>query len=1028
MDPLARATLLKLVTGKAFPSQLPATVNSTSGGSQIATVTSKTIETQTNAVNNINTETSQGGPNDDASTDALEDDELRVQFGTVLDAADLAFSGNFYHASILTQAPNPCLQISGLGLVGLPLSERDAETVISCATLAPFGKGERTVVDKDVRDTWEIEPAKITFANSEWETYINGHVCQEACRSLGVEYGNSPPRMEFYKLLLYEQGSHFLPHQDTQKARGMFATVIIILPSMYTGGEVHVSHANSTKVLDFAPNSLLSTALLAWYTDVKHEVKPVTSGYRLALSYNLIHVAPPGVPKPTLPAEDDTAARLRQVLTKWREGDFAVLPETPFLAYILDHEYSETNLKGGADSLKGADAYKVRLLREIADDLDFQVGLGRLELCVSGPAEDEGYDYYSRRRHNYYDDGDMYGGTHSMMEETSRTTSISGLVDLQGNSWLASHQSIELSDENLVQDEPFEDEAPDDTDYEGYQGNYAGDVSEWYRRSVLVVAHKDDLDAICFVAGGLTYAFQKLKTLGIEQEDVPVTEELRQWITRVLSKVNQMSASQALQIINLAIRWKDVQTFETIIKAPSCNLNVCGSDMLLKAWKAFSFEVVRPSFDTLLARSISLADKFKLIFATVRPNMPPEEREIVLTWSNKACAKMLSSFSNPDPAAVPTIMAIIRTVGLGNVRKLMIPDIFKQTNTYTFLIAFVKALREGRQGILDGLSRTAHPPISVSTPQDQASSNTVNSTSVGTLNISNGTNAVDDLITECLSKASTQWSQAASAYSAYNGYSYISSYQNLFVPQTQKIDRIIEILEQALVSNNTDACKALFVDILKTGTSAEQFAQTHTPLIPRLKALLSGHNRELSSPFLDFFQILIATYFRDVLGSKGQPSTARLRKIGCGCPECNKLDVFIMNPRSTTETFRYVQKIRNHLETRLATAPDLCTYDTIRYGSPHRLEVKKLPAVIQASMWEPRQKEAVAFLFSIGNDDVIKKIMGGRYPDVAAALSGVAPFGSTLPAPGLRTTSNPVSVAGVHPQNAVVGQKRKGFQ
>jgi hypothetical protein len=121
--------------------------------------------------------------------------------------ANFSFNGNFYHANTLTTAPNPCLYISGLGLVGLPLSERDAKSIVSCATLSPFGHGERTVVDKDVRDTWEIEPAKIVFANPEWLKYVDGVVCSEVCRVLGVAIGNSPPKMELYKLLLYETGS-----------------------------------------------------------------------------------------------------------------------------------------------------------------------------------------------------------------------------------------------------------------------------------------------------------------------------------------------------------------------------------------------------------------------------------------------------------------------------------------------------------------------------------------------------------------------------------------------------------------------------------------------------------------------------------------------------------------------------------------------------------------------------------------------------------------------------------------------------
>jgi predicted 2-oxoglutarate/Fe(II)-dependent dioxygenase YbiX len=65
----------------------------------------------------------------------------------------------------------------------------------------------------------------------------------------------------------------------------MFATVIIILPSIYGGGEVRVKHGSASQTFEFPS---FSTSALAWYTDVMHEVRPVTSGHRLALSYNLI--------------------------------------------------------------------------------------------------------------------------------------------------------------------------------------------------------------------------------------------------------------------------------------------------------------------------------------------------------------------------------------------------------------------------------------------------------------------------------------------------------------------------------------------------------------------------------------------------------------------------------------------------------------------------------------------------------------------------------------------------------------------
>ena len=76
----------------------------------------------------------------------------------------VTLNGNYY-PSTDPNAPNPALVIDGIGLVGLPLSERDAKVIISHASQAPFGKGNQTVIDTTVRGTWEIEPENVSFRN-----------------------------------------------------------------------------------------------------------------------------------------------------------------------------------------------------------------------------------------------------------------------------------------------------------------------------------------------------------------------------------------------------------------------------------------------------------------------------------------------------------------------------------------------------------------------------------------------------------------------------------------------------------------------------------------------------------------------------------------------------------------------------------------------------------------------------------------------------------------------------------------------
>jgi hypothetical protein len=130
---------------------------------------------------------------------------------------------------------------------------------------------------------------------------------------------------------------------STEKVKGMFATLVIVLPSCYTGGQVHVSHAGLSKVFDLAPDSLQQTFALSWYTDVVHEVKPITSGYRLALSYNLIHTSKV-VPRPTLPNMHTAVTRLRHVMHKWSKDAYPTMHK-PMLAYIFSHQYSAINLE-----------------------------------------------------------------------------------------------------------------------------------------------------------------------------------------------------------------------------------------------------------------------------------------------------------------------------------------------------------------------------------------------------------------------------------------------------------------------------------------------------------------------------------------------------------------------------------------------------------------------------------------------------------------------------------------------------------
>ncbi|KAG9021925.1 hypothetical protein FS837_006863, partial [Tulasnella sp. UAMH 9824] len=398
-------------------------------------------------------------------------DDIRGDIESAL--YELDFDGSYYFYKEFEAAPNPVLSVSGFGRLALPLSQPDAIRLRSICTQAPFGKGEGTIVDKSIRDTWELNGSEIQIENPSWRKWV-GTVIKSVCAELAVDTTQSKSYCDLYKLLLYEKGSHFLPHQDSEKSDGMFATLIIILPSQFTGGTVHLSHGGDSVRID---TSSRFTSVLAWYSDVTHTIQPVTSGYRLALSFNIMHAPATGISRrssiPRLPSSHEAIRLLRGAFLAWRDQVFD--RNVPMkIVSLLDHEYTQATLNSkGRKLLKGIDAYRVSHLERVAKEYGFRLGLANLECHVDGVPEAPGQ--YDR----YYCDPDPDASEEEqephewVMEEViEQQMSITGLVDLMGRELL---EIVEHGDDTQMIPEELEEtvieEEPDDEQFERYQGN-----------------------------------------------------------------------------------------------------------------------------------------------------------------------------------------------------------------------------------------------------------------------------------------------------------------------------------------------------------------------------------------------------------------------------------------------------------------------------------------------------------------------------------------------------------------------------
>ena len=122
---------------------------------------------------------------------------------------DFDFKGQFALSETFTATPPPALHIEGIGLIGFPLSERDAKLIEAAAIQAPFGRGTHTVVDTTVRDTFEINPDRFSFKNPAWNEFLQT-VTKKVADGLGLPPNRPSPRAELYKLLLYKTGSQWV--------------------------------------------------------------------------------------------------------------------------------------------------------------------------------------------------------------------------------------------------------------------------------------------------------------------------------------------------------------------------------------------------------------------------------------------------------------------------------------------------------------------------------------------------------------------------------------------------------------------------------------------------------------------------------------------------------------------------------------------------------------------------------------------------------------------------------------------------
>jgi len=484
-------------------------------------------------------------------------------------------SGAFSVSGTLPSIP-PGLHVKGVGHIGLPLTAHQAKALIALSEQAPFGRGEETMVDMDVRKSWQISADDFALGNPQWNEAL-----QAAADQIGKDLGLSGCNIgvEQYKLLVYEEGSFFASHRDTEKIPNMFATLVVNLPSEHEGGELIISHAGQSQRYSFADSSLFAPSFVAFYADCYHEVKPITAGYRLCVVYNLAitnRKKQPVLSQQMGPIED-----INNAIQAWSQETH----DNAILTYLLDHSYSEQNLSMA--NLKQDDFAKASVLLNAAANSGCQAYLCLATYYRTSYGEVDSYGRRGRRgRYADYDD-DVDESDFEEYDVNEELVYAHAFVTADGTK--INVKKIHLDVDALLAKVPLVDGPGRGYAISEATGNEGATKDLWYHRGAVIMWPKErELDLVAKM--DVDYGIHVLKSS--MQDQHKLEGEYRQQLIRLANHIVETQPSYrnediSAELINLG----DIElTKKALFRQPNSYSIDIDPHLFIKVAERFGWE------------------------------------------------------------------------------------------------------------------------------------------------------------------------------------------------------------------------------------------------------------------------------------------------------------------------------------------------------------------------------------------------------------------------------------------------------
>jgi hypothetical protein len=396
------------------------------------------------------------------------------------------------------------ITIAGAGPLPLPMRAKHVRLLGDVASPAPYGKRTETIVDTAVRDSLEIDAAKVELSVA-FQAAIDEQL-PIVERGLGLPPGRL--KAELYKLLIYPTGGRFRKHRDSEKCKGMVGSMIVVLPSKFKRGSLLVWEKNWARRFEFNRARIEEAAeYVAFYADCEHEVERVKSGVRVCLAFNLIV-------KPAENRKRSSSESADPAVVSALSNRLSTQPDKP-IVFPLDHHYTAAGLT--PNLLKGADREIAEQVRRASVQLGCRLHFGQVSRHLCQFADDGSLGSGRRGYHSSPVDYDNLDIGESYEDDII----IDGWKDASGKD--ISLGDLPCDETMLACTTPVEQWKPTQQDYEGYTGNAGNTLDRWYHQSAIVIwsnAHHAQI----VVRMGMEYAIEQLLLMRGELHYLPEDE------------------------------------------------------------------------------------------------------------------------------------------------------------------------------------------------------------------------------------------------------------------------------------------------------------------------------------------------------------------------------------------------------------------------------------------------------------------------------------------------------------------------